>query len=265
MAAAVGSGWSATTTSWPPRCRRRAPRRELAFGDPTVFLEKLRTSRPSRRGAGDRRRLRHRVGGRHPRLQSAAPATRRSIEESASTVLDAGRGAGDPRRGRAAVRRRRLPQRRHRGVPGRPGDRQLPVHGGQHPAAGRASGDRGDHRRATWSSCSCTSRRAAGSTGTPPRSRGHAIEARLNAEDPEHGFAPAPGRLARCGCPTGSGIRVDAGVREGDRIPAEFDSMIAKIIAWGRDRDEALARLRRALGETTVGRRRRHDQPVLPA
>ncbi len=85
-----------------------------------------------------------------------------------------------------------------------------------------------------------------------PPVTGHAIEARLNAEDPENGFAPAPGRLARLRMPAGSGIRVDAGVREGDRIPADFDSMIAKIIAWGRDRDEAIARLRRALRETTA-------------
>src|SRR5208283_2504087 len=89
-------------------------------------------------------------------------------------------------------------------------------------------------------------------TGSPPRVFGHAIEARLCAEDPENAFTPAPGRLARLRLPAGSGIRVDAGVREGDRIPAEFDSMIAKIVAWGNDRAEAIARLSRALRETTV-------------
>ncbi|WP_156685537.1 ATP-binding protein [Mycobacterium sp. Marseille-P9652] len=88
--------------------------------------------------------------------------------------------------------------------------------------------------------------------GTPPTVTGHAVEARLCAEDPENGFAPAPGRLARLRLPAGAGIRVDAGVREGDRIPPDFDSMIAKIVAWGSDRGEALARLRRALRETTV-------------
>ncbi|PGH44413.1 fused acetyl/propionyl-CoA carboxylase subunit alpha/methylmalonyl-CoA decarboxylase subunit alpha [Micromonospora sp. WMMA1996] len=89
-------------------------------------------------------------------------------------------------------------------------------------------------------------------TGTPPAERGHAIEARLNAEDPDRDFAPSPGRITRLDLPAGPGIRVDTGVSEGDTIPADFDSMIAKIIAYGRDRDEALGRLRRAMADTTV-------------
>ncbi|MCH5642730.1 carboxyl transferase domain-containing protein [Gordonia sp. ABSL49_1] len=88
--------------------------------------------------------------------------------------------------------------------------------------------------------------------GQPPTERGHAIEARLNAEDPDRDFAPSPGRIARLELPAGPGIRVDTGVSEGDTIPADFDSMIAKIIAYGRDRDEALGRLRRAMAETRV-------------
>ncbi len=88
--------------------------------------------------------------------------------------------------------------------------------------------------------------------GAPPVERGHAVEARLNAEDPDRDFAPSPGRIARLSLPSGPGIRVDTGVREGDTIPADFDSMIAKIIAHGRDRTEALSRLRRAMGDTTV-------------
>ncbi|WP_076260038.1 carboxyl transferase domain-containing protein [Intrasporangium flavum] len=85
-----------------------------------------------------------------------------------------------------------------------------------------------------------------------PTERGHAVEARLNAEDPDRDFAPSPGRISLLQFPAGPGIRVDTGVGEGDSIPADFDSMIAKIIAYGRDRDEALARLRRAMSETTV-------------
>lgn len=88
--------------------------------------------------------------------------------------------------------------------------------------------------------------------GEPPVERGHAVEARLNAEDPDRDFAPSPGRIARLALPAGPGIRVDTGVSEGDTIPADFDSMIAKIIAYGRDRDEALGRLRRAMAQTTV-------------
>ncbi|WP_410638986.1 biotin carboxylase N-terminal domain-containing protein [Amycolatopsis sp. lyj-346] len=88
--------------------------------------------------------------------------------------------------------------------------------------------------------------------GDQPVESGHAVEARLNAEDPDRDFAPSPGRIARLALPAGPGIRVDTGVSEGDTIPADFDSMIAKIIAYGRDRDEALGRLRRAMAETTV-------------
>ncbi|WP_028646763.1 carboxyl transferase domain-containing protein [Nocardiopsis sp. CNT312] len=88
--------------------------------------------------------------------------------------------------------------------------------------------------------------------GGAPAERGHAVEARLNAEDPDRDFAPSPGRIARLDLPAGPGIRVDTGVAEGDTIPADFDSMIAKIIAYGRDREEALGRLRRAMAQTTV-------------
>jgi len=88
--------------------------------------------------------------------------------------------------------------------------------------------------------------------GDAPPTFGYAIEARLNAEDPQRGFAPAPGVVETLSLPVGPGIRVDTGIGEGDVIPPEYDSMIAKIIASGRDRDEALGRLHRALAQMTV-------------
>ena len=88
--------------------------------------------------------------------------------------------------------------------------------------------------------------------GDPPCSSGHAIEVRLNAEDPDNGFAAAPGIIQRFRIPNGPGVRVDTGVAEGDSVPAEFDSMIAKVIAHGQTRREALARLQRALWESVV-------------
>ena len=88
--------------------------------------------------------------------------------------------------------------------------------------------------------------------GEVPAASGHAIEARLCAEDPQAGFAPAPGSVARLRLPGGPGLRVDAGYAEGDTVPAEFDPTIAKIVAHGRDREEALGRLARALAQTAV-------------
>ena len=83
-----------------------------------------------------------------------------------------------------------------------------------------------------------------------PRIRGHAIEARLYAEDPEAGFLPATGRLALVGWP--QGIRIDAGVQQGDEVSDRYDPMIAKLIAHGTTRHDALERLRAALAETTI-------------
>ena len=88
--------------------------------------------------------------------------------------------------------------------------------------------------------------------GDPPRTTGVAIEVRLNAEDSDNAFAPSPGLIERFKIPTGPGIRIDTGVAEGDVVPAEFDSMMAKLIAHGRDRKEAISRLQRALRDSVV-------------
>ncbi len=81
---------------------------------------------------------------------------------------------------------------------------------------------------------------------------GHAFEARIYAEDPERGFLPATGTLTHLGFPAGEGVRIDTGVRAGDRITPHYDPMIAKLIVHGPDRPSALRLLRRALAGTHI-------------
>jgi acetyl-CoA carboxylase, biotin carboxylase subunit len=88
-------------------------------------------------------------------------------------------------------------------------------------------------------------------TGRAPR-RGHAIEIRLNAEDPEHDFRPSPGRIGLFEPPLGPGVRVDTFVESGSLISPFYDSMVAKLIVWDTDRPAAIARAVRALRETVV-------------
>jgi acetyl-CoA/propionyl-CoA carboxylase biotin carboxyl carrier protein len=83
--------------------------------------------------------------------------------------------------------------------------------------------------------------------------RGHAIECRINAEDPARGFAPTPGTITAYKEPGGGGIRIDGAAELGFAISPRYDSMIAKLIARGADRAEAIARMRRALGEYAIG------------
>jgi len=83
--------------------------------------------------------------------------------------------------------------------------------------------------------------------------RGHAIECRVNAEDPLNNFAPAPGKITRYAEPSGPGIRIDSGVYQGFTIPPFYDSMIAKLIIWAEDRPRAIERTKRALWEFQIG------------
>jgi acetyl-CoA carboxylase biotin carboxylase subunit len=82
--------------------------------------------------------------------------------------------------------------------------------------------------------------------------RGHAIECRINAEDPSRGFRPSPGTITYLHMPGGPGVRIDSHVYSGYEIPSYYDSMIGKIITFGSDRGEAISRMARALGETII-------------
>lgn len=85
-----------------------------------------------------------------------------------------------------------------------------------------------------------------------PTPVGHAFEFRINAEDPARGFLPGPGTITRFEAPTGSGIRVDAGVRSNSVIPGQYDSLMAKLIVHGATREQALRRAQVALAEFTI-------------
>jgi len=82
--------------------------------------------------------------------------------------------------------------------------------------------------------------------------RGHAMEVRLYAEDPENNFFPSPGKIISQHQPSGPGIRVDEGVYEGWTVPTDYDPLLSKLIAWGNSREETIARLRRALEEYSI-------------
>ncbi len=83
--------------------------------------------------------------------------------------------------------------------------------------------------------------------------RGHAIECRIYAEDPDNNYFPSPGRITLLLLPSGPGIRRDSGMYEGWNVPMDYDPLLAKLIGYGTDRDQAIARLTRALNEYFVG------------
>jgi acetyl-CoA carboxylase biotin carboxylase subunit len=84
------------------------------------------------------------------------------------------------------------------------------------------------------------------------RQRGHAIECRVYAEDPDRNFLPCPGRIEALRVPGGPGVRDDSGVYGGYEVPIHYDPLISKLVCYGHDRPDALARMRRALGEYKV-------------
>jgi acetyl-CoA carboxylase biotin carboxylase subunit len=85
------------------------------------------------------------------------------------------------------------------------------------------------------------------------RIRGHAIECRIYAEDPDNNYFPSPGRITLLLAPSGPGIRRDSGMYEGWNVPIDYDPLLAKLIGYGTDRNQAISRLTRALNEYFVG------------
>ena len=144
-------------------------------------------------------------------------------------------------RGVATVAFIHVPRRRTASLP-----RVLP------PAPTRARPHRGDDRRRPRAPAAASRAGRPLGRSSRPAARGVALQARLNAEDPERGFAPAPGVVARLRLGTGPGVRVDAAVAEGDLLAPGDPMLVAQVLARGPSRDEARIRLRRALDETTV-------------
>ena len=212
---------------------------QKAFGDPTVFMERVVTGarHVEVQIIGDQHGTVWAVGVRDCSMQRR---NQKVIEESHCIALT----PEQDRELRAAAVR--LAHRcRIRRTPGRSSSSTSPTSGCS-PSSRSTPGCRSSTRSPRLTTgldlVKLQLHVAAGGRleGTPPEPSGYAIEARLNAEDPQRAFAPAPGVVTTLAFPTGPGIRVDTGVAEGDVIPPQYDSMIAKIIAWGRDRDEAV-------------------------
>ena len=223
---------------------------DAAFGDGSLYLEKV---------VAPARHVEIQVlcdtHGERPHARRARVLDPAAAPEARRGVAVAGPFAGDPRGaggiGRAGLRCCGLPRCRHVRVPARARGRAV-LHRGQLPAPGGAPVSelvtgidvvREQVRIAAGEPLKVV--------GRAPR-RGHAIEVRINAEDPSRGFVPAPGVVSRFRAPLGPGVRVDTAIEEGMEIPPYYDSLIAKVIVLDDDRPAAIARTIRALEELVV-------------
>ena len=245
-------------TTWPARSLRRRREALAAFGDGAVYLE--REIRPARhievQLLGDAHWPRDRLGERDCSIQRRH---QKLVEEAPAPGLVDRRAARAPHDGR--------PDRRRR-----PGcsnaataeflldeagrfwflevNARLQV---EHGITELVSGHRPRPRAALAGGrrpLSAAALAAAERAGDPV---GHAIEVRISLEDPARSFLPLSGRVGRLALAAGPGIRVDAGIEAGDRVPADYDPLVAKLMVYAADRPAAIERLRRALDETEIG------------
>ena len=230
-------------------CRSEA---KAAFGDDSLYLEKwLDENRHVEvQVAVDRYGHGVHLGERDCSVQRR----HQKILEEAPTPALSTRGPGGPRRAGDPRRRRgRLRERRHARVPRRP-RRQRST------SSRSTAGSRWSTRSPRCSPASTSSRPRSGSRPASRSGfsqadvafRGHAIEFRINAEDPRHDFRPGAGVVERYHAPGGPGVRMDSHLYAGYEVPPFYDSLLGKLIVWGPDRATAIARGRVALDELVV-------------
>ena len=241
-----------------------AARREAAaaFGDGTIYVERLVCARAPRRGPAARRPARQPCRPRRARLLGPAPPpeARRGVAVARGRPTSMRAALFESARRVAGTRR--LPQRGDGRVPRRRGRRPL-LPRDEHAPPGRARRDRARDRarprgmadpdRGGRARCHRERARA-------PR-RGHAIEVRLYAEDPYDGFRPTAGRIGAWRMPTGPGVRVDAGDRGRHRAPTEYDPLLAKLMVHAEDRPAAVAPAAAGAGRD-AGRWRSRPMPA---
>ena len=247
-AAAAASASSRAPRASPTPSRRRAPRRSAAFGDGRLFLERKVSGRPSHRGADRRRPARRGARARLPRLLGAAPPP--EGDRGGAAAGSAGARCSPSSRTPPSASRRRSATSGVGTVEFLVADDdyfflevnpRLQVEHGVTEAMTGIDLVQLQIRIARGESLALLALREAGC----------AIEARVCAEDPDAGFLPAPGRIARFDPALGPRVRVDTGVVAGSAVPPAFDSLIAKVIATGDTREEARARLACALRTST--------------
>ena len=232
-----------------PICRSEA---RAAFGDDSLYLE---------RWLQDNRHVEVQVAV--DRFGHGVHLWERdcSVQRRHQKILEESPSPGDVRRGPPRARRAcdqggrrgRLRERRHARVPRRQ-RRQRLLHRDQLPDPGGAPGHRDAHRASTSSRLQIriASGEPLGFTQADVPQRGHAIEFRINAEDPEHDFRPGTGTIERFNAPGGPGVRFDSHAYQGYEVPPFYDSLLGKLIVWGPTREAAIARGRAALSELVI-------------